>query len=478
MKCLFANLALTTVSGAISPTDTTVQLAAGTGNEFPNPLNGSEYFVATFVDQLTGTQNEIVWVTQRVGDTCTISRAKENTSAKSWSAGDEFSNLLTAGQMGVMLQNDGAGAWPINEENIIYIGEDTGTVNNIICTSLDPMPGGGWKRGMTFNIFVKNTNQGPTNLTLPGGYTAPVQRNDGSPLVAGDLTANEPVQVIFTGTSFITGIHNIATPLPPGTQFYIRMDGNDNNPGLQDSAAGAFATPYGAITAIQSRHTSNDEVIVNIGDGVYSGGFAIFGTKIASWRIRGNSTSPTAVQIDARTNHSNTGGRAFNISSARVTIENMKCWSFQENITVAGSGIVTANNMNTTSPTQGPSLPVTGCYSGTLMLQGEWTYVGATQAYCFNVSDAASTLFGYHDATTSTSFHCTLSGNCDWGGATVIASSCGKINAYNGYVSWSGVVPTAYRFEAVTNGVIFAGGNVNLFPGSKPGVTSTGGQYV
>ncbi len=101
---LFFNNAITTLSGAITPTATTANLQAGSGILFtPGPSTG-QYFVMTFYDALTGLLNEIVHVTNITTDTITIVRAQEGTTALNWLAGDFAQNLLTAGTMTAMLQ--------------------------------------------------------------------------------------------------------------------------------------------------------------------------------------------------------------------------------------------------------------------------------------------------------------------------------------------------------------------------------------
>lgn len=100
---VFANLATGTLAGPITNTSLSFSLQAGEGALFPNPGAG-QYFVGTLVDAATGLLNEIVWCTARSGDTMTIVRAQEGTTALNWNAGDFFSNLWTAGQAAAMVQ--------------------------------------------------------------------------------------------------------------------------------------------------------------------------------------------------------------------------------------------------------------------------------------------------------------------------------------------------------------------------------------
>ncbi len=100
---LFANDASSTLAAPISSSSSSVTLASGTGSLFPNPSAGQQ-FSLTFNDAATGLLTEIVYVTAVSGDTFTISRAQEGTTAQSWLAGDLAANLATAGQMAAMLQ--------------------------------------------------------------------------------------------------------------------------------------------------------------------------------------------------------------------------------------------------------------------------------------------------------------------------------------------------------------------------------------
>lgn len=100
---LFSNNAQTTLAGSISNVAVSANLASGAGALFPSPGAG-QYFMMTFVDAATGLINEIVKVTARSGDTITIVRAQEGTTAKAWSAGDLAANFWTAGQAAAMLQ--------------------------------------------------------------------------------------------------------------------------------------------------------------------------------------------------------------------------------------------------------------------------------------------------------------------------------------------------------------------------------------
>jgi len=93
MPIKLANNASGTLATAISASDVGAVLTAGDGAEFPT-LGTGDYFYATLTS-IGGTQ-EIVKATARVGDTVTIARAQEGTTAQSFAAGSRFESRVTA----------------------------------------------------------------------------------------------------------------------------------------------------------------------------------------------------------------------------------------------------------------------------------------------------------------------------------------------------------------------------------------------
>lgn len=97
MKLHLTNNAETLLAGAINDTATTVLLAPGTGILFPQ-LAAGEFFPLTLVKVSGGSPvREIVYVTARAVDSCTVLRGQENTAASSFSAGDYAGCHPTAG---------------------------------------------------------------------------------------------------------------------------------------------------------------------------------------------------------------------------------------------------------------------------------------------------------------------------------------------------------------------------------------------
>ena len=97
---LFANNADSSLNGAIASDTTVLVLKAGEGGKFPSPANGDFFLVTLF--QRVGTTElnyEIVKCTSRVGDSLTVVRAQEGTTALAFNTGDLVELRLTAGTL-------------------------------------------------------------------------------------------------------------------------------------------------------------------------------------------------------------------------------------------------------------------------------------------------------------------------------------------------------------------------------------------
>jgi hypothetical protein len=78
----------------LTDTDTTLTVQSGEGDNFPNPSGGS---ILLTLEDSAGTKMEVVECSSRTGDSFTISRAADDTTAASFSTGDKVSLLLSAG---------------------------------------------------------------------------------------------------------------------------------------------------------------------------------------------------------------------------------------------------------------------------------------------------------------------------------------------------------------------------------------------
>lgn len=96
---LFANNATSSLASSINGSDNTLLLETGDGARFPSPAAG-DYFSLTLTQGIGLEESwEIVKVTARSGDTLTVTRAQEGTSAAAWPAGSRIELRVTAGTL-------------------------------------------------------------------------------------------------------------------------------------------------------------------------------------------------------------------------------------------------------------------------------------------------------------------------------------------------------------------------------------------
>lgn len=190
---IFTNNASTTLAAGIGPSATSIQLAAGTGAEFPNPAAGQQ-FTLTLTDAATGLINEICYCTARATDVLTVARAQEGTTAKTWAIGDNAGHFLTAGTMAAFAQSANIGG---------QYAVDTGTANAMVAV-LSPAPASlSAMVGVRFGILKgSNTNTDSVTLNLNGlGAKNVVFPND-TPMLPGQLVGDGFMVLVWDGTDF------------------------------------------------------------------------------------------------------------------------------------------------------------------------------------------------------------------------------------------------------------------------------------
>ena len=99
MGIVFKNNAKTTLASSLSNSATSATVTDG--SVFPS-LSAGEFFLVTFDD---GTNNEICKCTARSGNTLTIVRAQESTTARAFSSGDGAEGRVTAGVLEQIQEN-------------------------------------------------------------------------------------------------------------------------------------------------------------------------------------------------------------------------------------------------------------------------------------------------------------------------------------------------------------------------------------
>lgn len=95
---LFANNASSVLTVAVSSIATVLEVAAGTGSRFPDPVQYSEQFTIT-LKNLDTNEVEICYCLERTGDFLNVSRGEEGTVALSFPANASVVHTLTAGAL-------------------------------------------------------------------------------------------------------------------------------------------------------------------------------------------------------------------------------------------------------------------------------------------------------------------------------------------------------------------------------------------
>jgi len=181
---IWANNDSTTLASSLSSSATTATLVNGAS--FPTPASG-QFTPITLISATNPLTFEIVYCTIRSGNTITITRAREGTTALAFNAGDLVQNLVTAGTVALLVQPSEPWTWsatqtysisPVLNNNIGIIGKSTGgastTMLNYNSSNYVGMYGGiagfsiGNNAASANNMLMDDTG----NVTFRGGIVS------------------------------------------------------------------------------------------------------------------------------------------------------------------------------------------------------------------------------------------------------------------------------------------------------------------
>lgn len=210
---IFANNAATTVGSTFSSLSTTLAVAIGTGVLFPNPAAGQQFALTLSpASSTTGTPFEICYCTAVSGDTFTVVRAREGTTALNWSVGDFVQLRWTQGQAAALAQQVDV------QRQTGNFAVDTGTANAGVIT-LNPVPVSlASLQGSPIRVTkINSPNTGSYTLNVNGFGATPVEAPvRGGVLLAGDLLGNWTFTVVYDGVYFILQ-SELGVAIPGGT---------------------------------------------------------------------------------------------------------------------------------------------------------------------------------------------------------------------------------------------------------------------
>ncbi|KAB2768631.1 phage tail-collar fiber domain-containing protein [Brucella anthropi] len=337
-----------------------------------------------------------------------------------------------------------------------------GTANAISAT-LTPAPES-VAAGMVIALKIASSNTGAVTLALNGTAARGVTNSSGGSLKAGALRAGQMATMVFNGSSWsLIGVNAAEIPEVVTTMtMYVRPDGNDNNDGRTNTAAGAKLTVAGAIAAFDTVFVSGGAAIIKLG---IPGSYAI-GTNIglANGMILGDAADKESYILQSM---STTPSAVLGVVGGRLSVVGVTLRSVHAAIAGLSTSLGAIVSLSNVALNPGVALTSSHIVSapGCTVTVAEMSYSG-TAASCFAASGGSITLSGAQNFN-----------NCVFTSMNAGASAAGQIQV-SGAFSVTGTA-TGPRYSVSTNGVINTrGSGANFFPGTTAGVTSTGGQYV
>jgi len=398
---IFANNAKTTLANALTSTSTVINLSAGTGSEFPQPV-GAEYFVLTLTDAATGLINEIVWCTSRSADALTVTRGQESTTAKAWLINDFASCRPTAGTQSEFVQPDQL------QEGLYGYTVAGGTANVLtgaIASNLTALPDG---LPVVIKAGFANTSTVTFQLTLGATLLSayPIVKGNNGALVAGDIPAvGYQIQANWSAAfnSFI--MQNPATgvsTIPTGSIYQFPCAGASLPTGfLITNGALVSRTTYAALYAfaVASGNIVSDATWLGGQYGAFSSGdgsttFRLpqYGGYFLRTLDNGNGIDPSrvigTVQGGQNVSHSHAAA-STSTSSSGATVTDPGHHHQSNGIAGTGQGASGANTVQQSAGSQSTTTVGTGVSVTVATTTGTSTTItadGGTEARPINVS--------------------------------------------------------------------------------------------
>lgn len=354
------------------------------------------------------------------------------------------------------------------QRNQAAFGLDTSGAAGAITVALSPAAVE-YKRGMRLYVLIANTTGGATTINVNGLGAKAVTRRDGSQLLDGDLVAGGIAELVYDGSKFQVPAAWGRPQQIRNTTIYVNgAIGNDANDGTANDAQHAMATVRAAINLAFRYSATPYLMTIKVADGVYNESVVVPLMSGPPVIIDGNAASPANVVINGG------GGTAIVVQGPNVlTVKNLKVQTTTGHAGVdcygmAATSGATLNTVNTVSGiTQSPVFAAAGA---TINL-GNHTFSGSAEALFYGSHGGFISLVSGVVFTISapiTVVETALVANTGSIQCSVPAPTF--VNA--GYV-------TGKKYQANSNGTIDTqGAGENYFPGSLPGVKTTGGQYL
>lgn len=304
-------------------------------------------------------------------------------------------------------------------------------------------------RAMTFENFMKIIN-------VLSSLTAPATDDK---VAIYDVSA--------AAAKYVELNYMIKEKLLANRTYYVRVDGNDSNDGLADSAGGAFLTIQHAVDVVASLNINGYAVTIQVKDGTYTGavdlknvdGFANVGDLV----IQGNNGTPSNVIVSV------TSDNCFSASGISVVwdIKDLKMQT-----TTSGNCIFVSSSRLRYGNVVFGDVPTA---SATHVYADGGSYVEAISSYTID-GDARRHWVALSSSIRANAITITLTGTPAF--AVVFALCTRSAFIWCEGTTFTGSA-TGGKFAVEYGSVIYTGStDASLFPGDSSGTITSLGQYV
>ncbi len=331
-------------------------------------------------------------------------------------------------------------------------GTGTITLGSVKSADYFTMAEAGAKNGGVYDyVIIDGTNVEIGEGTYTSSGTT-FSRDTVSASRIGGTAGTSKISLSGTASIFITiRAEKVREALTADRTYYVRTDGNDSNPGLANTSAGAFLTIQKALDVVGGLDRSTFNVTIQVADGTYTAAMTWNG-GLGSIRpvLRGNTTTPANAVISVTSNNCLT-------ASAPIHIE-----GFKLSTTTSGAGIYAVPGAKVTFD----KIDFGVCANQQMRAVGG--YIGATSAtYTISAGAAVHALADVGGTIELVTVTVTLSGTPAFSNCYYNLQTGGLISAFS--VTYSGSA-TGKRYNITGNAVLETyGGAFSSIPGDVVG---------
>ncbi|MDP9112274.1 MAG: phage tail protein [Acidobacteriota bacterium] len=239
---VFSNNASSLLASGIVPSDTIVTVQAGQGSLFPAISSGQ---IAAITLQDVSGDIEVVYCTGRTGDSLTVARAQEGTTALAFPSGSRVEQRVTSSTMASFLQKTGG---------------DTMSGTTTLSGVINMGSGGSVQSGELAGTAIRSQPGDTSNqIVIPIG--GPATEGGSVLLTTGNLTSHLPSGTALIVTGMIVVWSGLSSNIPAG---WALCDGTNGTPDLRDrfivGGGGSFA-PTGSYAHVTDTASAGRPII-------------------------------------------------------------------------------------------------------------------------------------------------------------------------------------------------------------------------